>query len=103
MTDAEWLRKHAASGWFNDEHDREIIALLRRAADGLDELGRLKAELPPATTMVCPDCGWDGDGSHTQCKIEGRWRKVCPQCFGLGHRVILREIPLSKMRPKGDE
>jgi hypothetical protein len=52
MTDAEWLRGIADSGWFDDKRDEKVMALLRRAADGLEELGGLKAELVAAKDWI---------------------------------------------------
>jgi hypothetical protein len=42
MSDAEWLRGIADSGWNADEWSPEVKAMLRRVADRLDEADRLE-------------------------------------------------------------
>lgn len=54
MTDAEWLRGIADSGWFDEGRDEEVMALLRRAADAIEERDRLKAG-PAAIVLTDPN------------------------------------------------
>jgi hypothetical protein len=51
MSDAEWLRGIADSGWNADEWSPEVKAMLRRVADRLDEADRLEQDRAAITRL----------------------------------------------------